>query len=399
MPDTYLSLHHDWQKNITYKKSWKTSILTSSTGKEQRSALYTWPRRSIRGVSHHMSYQESARIKRKIYKYMHTIWGVPLWQDVAYLTAGAGSGQAVINVNTTNYTNFAQQTHCILINDDGDYEIIEISTLTDTVIIAVSNLAAAWPAGTKIYPVFNARLAGRQRQRASTSLTGTLNIEAAEVFELNNDNPVYTEPPPVFPQYSGKYMFNIKPDWAREPAQSLNRATEILQFLGYGCSETRTDEPVIRFDFDFVCINRQEIDEIITFFDYCKGRLKSFWVPTWQNDILVTAPISVNDTNVTIEDIEYPGHWLNNEMFGRYLYFQMPGGNISTKKVISSPDSTTITLDAGMEYACLQNQLSGLSVSFLSLARFAVDEIQCKYSTSTSARITASIQTVRDTLL
>jgi len=396
MPDTYFNIQHDWQKDVVFKKKWKTSILTGSTGKEQRSALYTWPRRSVSGSLHQMSYQESAQIKRKIYKYLHSTWGAPLWQDVAYLTAGANAGQATINVNTADYTNFIPLSFCILFNEDNDYEIIKISSLTDTIITAATNLVDTWPAGTQIYPVINARITGQQKHKSSTNQTGTLNIEADETFEIDNPAPAYSEQTPTFSQYLEKYVFNIKPNWAREPSQIVNHATDFLQFLGLGYAETKTDEPVMRFDFDYFCVNRQKINEIITFFDSCQGRLQSFWIPTWQDDILIIAPISINDTSITIENIEYTDFWLNNEMFGRYLYFQMPGGNISIKKIVSAPSSTVITLDEGMEYACTQDQLSGLSVSFLALARFSLDEIKVNYSTSHSGHITLGFQTVRD---
>ncbi len=396
MPDAYFNFRHDWQKKVVSKKKWKTAIITGSTGQEQRSALYTWPRRSVSGSLHQMSYQESSQIKRKIYKYLHSTWGIPLWQDIAYLTVEAVSGQPTLNVNTTEYTNFIPLSFCILFNENNEYEIIEILSLTNTEITAVSNITKTWPVGTQIYPVINARITGQQKHKSNTSQTGTLNIEADETFEIDNPVPAYLETTPALPQYLEKYVFNIKPNWAREPLQIVDHATQFLQFLGLGCAETKTDEPVMRFDFNFFCVNRQEINEIITFFDYCRGRFKSFWIPTWQDDIIVTAPIAINDTNITIEDIEYTDFWLNNEMFGRYLYFQMPSGDISTKKIIAAPSDTVITVDAGMEYACEQNQLSGLSVSFLALVRFSLDEIKINHSTSHSANMALSFQTVQD---
>lgn len=398
MPDTYLNLDTNWTRKVVFEKFWRTTILQSSTGKEQRSALFTWPRRSIISQFNFFNFTDFARIKRKLYKYTHSVWGIPLWQDVSCLTSVATPGQTTLNVNTTNYTNLVSQTYCILIDNNYNFEVVKISSLTDTVITLTSALYSSWSIGTRLYPIINARISDRQRTKANTGTMGSISIKAKETFELNNDSPVYTEKSPSFSQYSGKYVFNIEPNWGREIPQLLTRETKLLQFLGYNFAETKTDEPTMKFDFDYFCNSRQEIDKIIAFFDYCKGRLKSFWVPTWQNDIKVTDSISVDDTTITIEDIEYTDFWLENTVFGRYLYFQMPGGNTSIKKVIAAPTDITLTLNEGMEYSCEMAQLSSLSVSFLALVRFAIDEIKINYHTSCSASITVRIQTVQDEL-
>ena len=97
---TYFTLPPDWAEGVKYSRAWRTSIITTAQGEEQRSALWTWPRRSLEYTVGGLSYRESAYIKRKFFKGQGTVYGVPLWTCRTTLYQQALVAQPIVIAQT-----------------------------------------------------------------------------------------------------------------------------------------------------------------------------------------------------------------------------------------------------------------------------------------------------------
>ena len=192
---TYFTLPPDWAEGVKYSRAWRTSISATAQGVEQRSALWTWPRRSLEYTVAGLSYGESAYMKRKFYQGQGAIYGVPLWTSKTTLSSEATAGQSMVVVVAATGSEFVVGGQLILLGSDPDtYELgeIEVFFVLDpgppdyTPILGIllkGNLAATWPAGTLVCPVLPCRIRAEQQVEALTAEVVKTVIEAEEAFE------------------------------------------------------------------------------------------------------------------------------------------------------------------------------------------------------------------------
>lgn len=168
------------------RRSFRTSILASRTGSEQRSRLRTLVTRCVVYALDQTSAGLSNYVRRKLFSYLHLVMGVPLWTDVAVLSAEAASGQAVIQVDSTQYKAFEDGERCVILSaDDPDsYEVGTIQSHNNTSITLTGNLVNTWASGLEVYPIIKCRLATGQKISALTASVDHLEIEAIETHEL-----------------------------------------------------------------------------------------------------------------------------------------------------------------------------------------------------------------------
>jgi hypothetical protein len=103
-------------------------------------------------------------------------------------------------------------------------------------------------------------------------------------------------------------------------------------------------------------------------------------MPSWNGDLVVTAAVLNTDTVLTVENIDYETHYLTNEVIGRYVYIEFPGGTYACRKITAADDDTpSVTLDSAIGTAVPAAQLDQLLVSFLNLSRFDLDELAVDY--------------------
>src|SRR4030042_2162647 len=109
----YLFIPPNWRDNVSLKRRWQTTVLTSIDGHEQRSALLTWPKRILNFSPLTKSFAETAYVKRKLYKNLHNVWGIPFWMDRTSLISQATGGQGTLNVGSKSERNFEVGAACV----------------------------------------------------------------------------------------------------------------------------------------------------------------------------------------------------------------------------------------------------------------------------------------------
>ena len=369
----YLLQQPDWKLPIFYKRTWDTRFQFSIKGSETRSGLFSWPRNSLIYSLTETSAAESNYIKRKLYKNLHNVWGIPYWHERTYLTAQANSGQPIINVNEAAYRNFRASSLVIIYVDKGTYEIGEIDSINVNEITLTENLSTGWLVNTSVYPLFKARLQPTQRIGMYSSNTGKIEIEATEAIDTDMPN----EPVSIsgYDTYQGKYVLDDTPNWVQDFNMQINHPYELLSWYGKQYSESQITESTIKSGAKFLAKDKETQSKLIGFFDEHKGRLHSFWFPSNQRDIEITSAFDALETTFDINDIEWATYWQINDLMGRYAQFTFPDNTKVYRRIVSAPSSTEITIDSAIGEAITEAELANLQVSFLWLVRFDSDEI------------------------
>jgi hypothetical protein len=148
-----------------------------------------------------------------------------------------------------------------------------------------------------------------------------------------------------------------------------------MQFLGIAASFSNVAETNIKLTTKHTTETKEELNEYLAFFDDCKGRWQSFWLPSFNSDIIITSPFVTTDVIFDIADIEYSSYWDGNDVVGKYLHFLFPDGSVEYREIIGAPSSTEITIDSAIGKDITADELSNMTVSFLFFVRFEIDEL------------------------
>jgi len=384
----YLLIPPDWGNSFIYRRKWQTSIQSAINGIEKRSALLTWPRRTLSYYLSTQNYSSSNLLKRKLYKNLHNVWGIPFWQDKTKLTSQALSGSAILNVQSTQNRNFEVGGSCLLYGSENLYEVKIISSFTNTEILLSSNLAITWPIRTEVYPILKGRLKTDIGLDMNTSVLAEMQIEAMEEY----DDTVTRQIGDVsgFSFYKGYPLFDLEPSWGKV-SQTFIHPYNWNFYLGKGITLSYFNETDFGLKMDHVIKEKSNIQKYLDFFDGQKGRWGGFWIPSWQFDIKITEPFLATAFQLAIEPMDFPGYWLNTNA-GAHLIIFWPDGSYACDGIIDA-SSMLLTLDEEIGKACLASEISHLLVCFLYFARFTQDEIQVEYVTDELAKTSLSFQT------
>lgn len=138
----------------------------------------------------------------------------------------------------------------------------------------------------------------------------------------------------------------------------------------------RTGLPVVEpKGFRWLMDGRADIQVYRDFIAARKGALVPFWVPTWRHDLELVADILNTGNTVTISRVRYTT-FMFPQTARRHVAIFLPDGSKYYRKVIGASEATsteTLTLDSNIPVTVPKD---GSMVSFLTLARLAVDDPQ-----------------------
>jgi hypothetical protein len=130
---------------------------------------------------------------------------------------------------------------------------------------------------------------------------------------------------------------------------------------------------------------RAQFQALLTWFASVKGRYTTFYIPTWQADLPLTADMTSVATTLTITDIGYTERYFPVEA-RRHLAFITGDGTITHRRVTASVDNgngtETLTIASATGIAISKD--TDL-VSFLLLVRLASDELDVLRFSQTNA--------------
>jgi len=376
----YFLLSPDWDSPVSQKRIWRTSIQTSIKENEKRSALFTWPRRTLSFMVQCMSVSETNYVRRKLYKNLHNVWGIPLWPEWTQLSSQASSGQAVLNVGSTENRNFEVGGKCMILVDEDNYEAGDILSMTSTSITLDTNLNSTWDSGLYVYPILKAQLKAEQTGVSKSIGFDTFSFEFIEVPDTDITHYLFSVTPDTYNTFN---VFETEPNWLSSLNIDYKHNYDVLKFLGARYTNTNVAETNMSLTALFSNFSSTELNDLLGFFDISKGRWDQFWLPSFNEDITITSAFVGTDTTFDIEDIKWSAYWNGMDVVGQYLRFQFPDGSIEYRNIIGAPSATEITIDATIDTAVTTEELPFLKVSFLFLVRFDIDEIEINRETET----------------
>ncbi|MFQ1055265.1 phage tail protein [Gilliamella apicola] len=382
----------DWTNGITETLEWKTDILQSYSGAEQRIARRLSPRRTFE-FSILINGNERARFENKLAYVGGNSWYFPIFTDVTYLETDVDLNTTVLPCSTTG-RDFVIGNKVLIkseMNNINRSALLEIADVNENSITLINPLKSRFTAGACIYPV---RLAVLTDVPQLTHYNDDL-LSAQIRFRISEHN-AFSNDISYLPIYRHFPVLTMYPDWSESLKGQYER---FLIELDNGSSiPTRLDTAKLPFwvqEFRWFVTDRTEQMLLRKLFYYLTGSQKCIWVSTQISDFNIIA------VNGQILDIENVGFYEIGLMPGRKdVVITLCNGDVLYRRI-----ETVAAVSDEIERLLLNDSINVnaediLSVSFLTLCRLDSDSVSWEHVTDADglANITCSFRGIRDEL-
>jgi hypothetical protein len=370
----------DWSKPVKETTGYLTDVLTAYSDAEQRRSLRANPRRSLAFSIVTMNEREAALLDATFFGWMHQIFGVPWWPDAEYLSADVAQGAASVPVATANRL-FAVGGYAAIWQSPISYEVLTVASM-DAGSIGIGATQFAWKANQAIVvPVFLGRLpASFDLSRYSS---GGIAADLTFAGEAGQLAPASSG---TFTQYRGIDVLEVSPNWAGAMKRTIKRSLVVLDSkTGDVTVEPKGSSPVPTAPFNYWIDGRANVASFRAFIDRRRGRLTPFWVPTWDQDLLLAHDVAAADTTIKVAASGYTRYQFP-AVSRRDLAFISRAGSLvyarATGSVENGDGTETITFASPIG---ANLPASKTMISFLVLCRLDQDAIDLEWTSSDHA--------------
>ncbi len=382
----------DWTGGITETLEWKTDVLQSPSGAEQRISRRLSPRRMFEfGIL--AGDVDRQWLENAVWQAGGSAWAMPVFPDVTELQASVTAGASLLQVDTRG-RDFSVGGTVLLKNAEAiasPAALVTVSAIGADSLTLSQPLAAGWRAGTAVYPVRPAVLTDPP---AFTRITGGL-ASAQVRFRIAEHNPFSAATRLAL--YRGHPVLEPEADWSENLTGAYQRLMiELDNGSGIPARLDTARRPFYLQRHTWSLMGRSEQFALRQLMYHLRGRQRALWVPS-QNDDLTPAGALAGNTLPVIrcglsEMGVVPGRRDLRILLadGRTLYRRLTGVAISGQAELLALDGESVTVPL--------RQIA--SVSFMTFARQNNDSVAWQHTTDADgfASVATSFIGVRDEL-
>nr|WP_092074936.1 hypothetical protein [Dendrosporobacter quercicolus]NSL49561.1 hypothetical protein [Dendrosporobacter quercicolus DSM 1736]SDN22784.1 hypothetical protein SAMN04488502_11516 [Dendrosporobacter quercicolus] len=306
-------------EKITETLEFLTQIHTSWNNTEQRLALRTYPRRFLSYDYIGTNSSQSQYLRALLYARQTEQIEIPLWHAGCPLPESTYLGQTQVNLKPAYLWPYRGCRGAILwFNDQigGDRYVLQ-QLLGDGTLKLNEQIESVYlRARTTVYPVAYAVLQQEDQYSlySSEAMSMQFNLELMtnestmpipEALDEFHEEAWQTKNPwqDALPdQYLGVELFRIGPSWTGDIAASFARnANKLDNQSGVSQYDLKGPYTSETKEIEYLGFSRSEVYNLQRFFCRCKGRLKSFYAPTWLSDMVLAEDATAGQGYLLVE--------------------------------------------------------------------------------------------------
>lgn len=367
-------------------REFRTEIIVSRNGKEQRRALRQTPRKRVEYLTG-VAGDCLRDFDRSMVSAQRELLAIPDRVRVVRLAGLAGGATSVVVDPVPSWITAGA---ALLLVDGSRVAARTVAGVAGTTVTFVESEVASWPAGTRLHPALH----GHLEPSIKAPLISPRGVaEVSVVFEVDpgSDPADAISAAPV--TFQSREVFLTRPNrWRRI---EITRAQEGAATVDYGFGRARRFFP---FDFatrmweaDYTGCDFQRSDAIRQFFDRMKGRRGEFYMPTWQPDFVPVSGISAAGSTLIVAGAL--STFINDPVYSAIALRKADGGWLLrrvTDIVPSGGANSEITVNAAWGETVALADIA--LVSWLPVWRFASDILTMSWPREDVAEMRLSLQ-------
>lgn len=377
----------EWSESVKETLAWLTDgMQASGTGMQQTRALRATPRRTFSFTT--LDDADARRIVDAIAFDIGTrAFLLPIYTDIQVLGSPLDAGAEFIPCRTAGF-DFVVGGQVVLWQDVQQWELATIADIEDAGLTLAAPTGHAWWTGTQLYPVRRARLQGAPQATQSSS-----DIASLDVSILIDEPCDWPAAWPSATTYRGLPVLEWRGDEANNPTAQYNRLGDSVDTDTAGVYYF--DLPGLSFrvqSLEFLQHGRTSHTAFRSLLYALVGAAGEMWVPSWQDDLRLIAPVTATATQLQFAPCYY-------SVFGaqqtnrRDIRIELVDGTVFYRRIIGSAqlaNSETLQLDSALGQPVSPDQVN--QISWLSVCALAGDTVEIDHDTDADGVATATLQ-------
>lgn len=369
----------NWGSPVSERLDWRTDVLSSESGAEQRLPRRLTPRRTLSALFY-LTGPDRQQFENYIAAHGASRWAIPLWFDISTLSAPVSSGADTISVDTQDREFVVGGLVVLRGKSLNSWEIGVVESLTTSSITLVDPLENSWPKETKVYPGRVARVLFALDAEKKTDDF----IQLQAKFLIDQINPYRSDI--ALTTYLSSPVLETRPDDSEELSFGFERMMATVDNdHGIPAYEDVADRAFQTVQYRWSIVGRQKTHQLRQFLSYLRGRARAVWVPTFMADFSIDADVANGATFVAVKNVGYTDSGAL--AAGReHIRIELRSGvNIHrriTASAVASATRETLTLDTPIATGFLATDV--VRISFMQLSRMTEDSIELMHPTDSA---------------
>lgn len=360
-------------RTFTVHREYKTEIIISRRGNEQRRALRETPRKLFE-IQAGMQIDLWRKVNKSVVTGQQIPWYYPDQSRVTLLAAELPAGAAPLNITTTTAPAWLQAGAAVILFDGVNLEYHTITASSPPAVLGIDT-AITWPAGTRVFCAVTGYMAGELKSNRLSDKFLDVQFE----FEVDPISELAETPVAAADFFQDREVFLTQP----------------LQFAPVDLTRNQTREdvdagqgPVTRF-FPITFSQRVwqatyqtyslEIQEILrSLQDRMVGRRGDFYMPTFEYDLPLAEAATSGTNTLTVVGTDW-GDIYNGSTTWKAVCVFLPDGTVMYNSIAASPPGIATAGD-NSTFTFLNNWTADIPVdakiSWMPVWRFASDGVQ-----------------------
>ena len=184
--------------------------------------------------------------------------------------------------------------------------------------------------------------------------------------------------------FENRPVFTLQPQYVDPVETSSDDGTR--DAVGYGAATPWRVQPYAQriYKMKFL-LERPEIRQLEAFFDARRGQFEGFWLPTWNGDFRLTAPVNATDASFSVEYSGFAPFFAMHPGNARVAFILRDGTILphTITGAVANPPTEAVQFLGNSGFSCPLEAL----VSNLAYVRFNSDELAIQYTTDSLAEV------------
>jgi hypothetical protein len=378
----FLPLIPNWISGCVGSYEFRTEIIQSRSGSEQRIAWRQYPRRQIEfsaWAPQHVYRELAQRLRRPTAE--RPLLPDPT-EDSTQVETSFGSGATVFRV--IDVPRWLVPGARLVFCSPQRVECVTVADVVGVSITLESATVEGWPAGTVVLPAVAADLAEVLQTEVATPNLVTGSVSAA-LAPGENAADLFGSPGHT---HDGREVALFRPNLVSLPSIQFEQPVELLDVtLGRVGRYAPIALAPRTMQFVFTARRRAEVVDLVRFFCRQRGRRGEFYAPTWMDDL---RPIAVGPDSFTSGDKYVGANYGNLSEYSAVAICTKRFGVVTRRvtSIVDTPGGSVVTISGSMP-GVPPSEIE--MISWLPLVRFASDVLAVDWQTSKFANVTVSL--------
>lgn len=380
----------NWDSSYRVSYEYKTDMITSRSGREQRRALRTAPRKTIEYQSL-IKKTELHRFNRLFTSAHHSLMNTPEFTRSTFTTDTLADGNSSVSVLAI--PSWLMAGSVVVLNYERRMESHLVVEAAGDQVSFSEPASRMWPPGTKLHPVLQGNLAQQIRVPHSTNDTAA----AAISFDVDPGSEPVMQPAAASVLFKGREVFLMKPNWISDINWTFEHEIETVD---YGRGRLARFVPVEfetkLFEANYLARTANEATDLLAFFKRQRGQVGEFHMPTWTDDMVLAAPAFTGTNTMRIQGREVSEVYEDHPVYRTIVVFLRDGRRAFARIsgfIELSGDSLLVLED---NWPIQIDPANVLMICWMPVWRSATDTLTVEWFSDAVAQTKLSLKTLED---